>query len=371
MTDLSSQLAARGVTRRDFVALCGAMAATLGPAVTSAPAVAAALERASRLKPAVWINLGSCTGCTESLAQSANPDVASVVLDLLSLDYAETLSAAAGSQAEETLSRTIDAGGYIVLVEGSVMTAQGGNTLRIGGRPATALLEEVCARADAVIAVGSCAFDGGWVKADPNPGGATGVAHALPGVRERLVNLPTCPVNPRVVLSVVVSHLLLGRMPVLDAERRPAGEFGTTVHDGCPRRGHFSNGEFVEKFGSVEERSGWCLYKLGCKGPTTLAACPSTRWNREVSWCVEAGSPCIGCAAPDWVDANAPFLRPTDAVRPGIGGMKPENIGTLAAAGAAAAFAAWGVVETARGRLEEGSDSDTTDKSATGTEGDA
>jgi hydrogenase small subunit len=354
VSELALHLSARGVSRRDFIAYCGVLSASLGLGALAAPRVAAALEQAARLKPAVWLNLGSCTGCTESVAQADTPDIADIVLSIISLDYAETLAAAAGMQAESALARTVSARGHIVIVEGSVMTGEQGNTLRIGGRPGTEILETVCADAELIIAVGSCAFDGGWVKAAPDPAGAKGVLDHMPAVRSRLVNLPTCPVNPEWVVGVLVRYLLEGTLPPLDDRRRPTGLFSQTIHDNCPRRGHFANGEFVERFGGLEERLGWCLYKVGCKGPTTGAACPLTRWNRRVSWCVESGSPCIGCASPEWVDANTPFLARTGAVTPGIGGIKPENVAQIVAAGAAGAFAAWGVAETARGRLHDG-----------------
>jgi hydrogenase small subunit len=352
VSDLSDRLAVRGVTRRDFLAFCGSLAVLVGLGEAAAPDVAHALS-GSRLPTVVWLNLGSCTGCTESLAQTDSPDIASVVLDVLSLDYAETLMAAAGSPAGQALKNAIAKGGHIVIVEGAVMTGQGGNVLRIAGRTGTELLREVCEQARSVIAVGSCAVDGGWVKARPNPAGAKGVLDELPDLRERLINIPTCPVNPEWIVATLVSLLMLGRFPALDDRRRPVLMFGQTIHDLCPRRGHFSNGEFVERFGYPEERFGWCLYKMGCKGPTTFTNCPTVRWNRRASWCVESGSPCIGCGSPNWVDANAPFRLPTDAVRPGVLGVKPESIAQIVAAGAAGAFAVWGVVETARGRMRD------------------
>jgi hydrogenase small subunit len=174
-------------------------------------------------------------------------------------------------------------------------------------------------------------------------------------------------VNPDWIVAVVVDVLLLEKVPDLDDKGRPKLIFGSTIHDNCPRRGHFENGEFVEKFGSLEEKKQWCLYKVGCKGPDTFTNCPSVRWNRKASWCVESGSPCIGCgnvdpkaAGGNWVDTCAPFLRRSKAVGTGIGGsgLKPETIATVLAAGAAGAFALYGVAETARGRLKEPGGSD-------------
>ena len=362
MQGLDARLSLAGVSRREFLAFCGAAATALGLGISGAPAVADALQRGARLTPAIWLNLGSCTGCTESLAQSGTPDIATIVLDMLSLDYMETLGAAAGTQAESALDDTLRRGGHLAIVEGAVMTGEAGNTLRIAGTTGDALLERVCRDAALVIAVGSCAVDGGWVRARPNPAGATGVLQHLPQLEPRLVNLPTCPVNPEWIVAVLSGHLLGLPLPPLDDLRRPLTFFGQTIHDNCPRRGHFANGEFVERFGSLEESLGWCLYDMGCKGPVTRTDCPRVRWNRGVSWCVESGSPCIGCGSPDWVDAGAPFLSRTNAVRPGIAGLRPEVAGEVVAAGAAGAFAIWGVVETARGRLRDTTDSGETDR---------
>ncbi len=144
-----------------------------------------------------------------------------------------------------------------------------------------------------------------------------------------MVNLPTCPVNPEWIVAMVVQLLLvadrdpatfLAKTPMVTRTVDdkvtnakvdllfPEGIFGQTIHDNCPRRGHFENGEFVTKLGSAEEAKGYCLYKVGCKGPQTYTNCPIVRWNSRASWCVESGAPCIGCGGLNWVDNNAPFL---------------------------------------------------------------
>ena len=328
----------RGVTRRDFIKLCGGVAVALGLSSTMVPKIARAIEEnvigktTGKLAPAVWLELASCTGCTESFAQVDTPDVATVVLELISLNYAETLSAGAGHSLEAAKDQTIAAGGHIVLIEGAVMEGWDGNALRIGWDGSSSTFEDAKGTnivlravkgAAAVIATGSCAVDGGWQAGYPNPGGATGVQLFLNNAKDKglidtippIINLPSCPVNPEHVVAVVVSVLLLGTLPELDKYNRPSLMFGQLIHDNCPRRGHFENGEFVYHFGSVEERNGFCLYALGCKGPQTKANCPVVRWNRRVSWCVEAGAPCAGCAVADptrpgfnWVDLNTPFL---------------------------------------------------------------
>jgi len=367
--EFTELLAARGVSRRDFLKYCGSVAALLGMSEMYAPQIAAAV---GKLQPALWMAHGLCTGCTESMAQVDNPDVPTVVLDLLSVNYWETVMAAAGDQAEANVAATVAAGGYVLIVEGSVMLGENGNVLRIGGKPGIDELKTVAAKAAAVIAVGSCAVDGGWVAGSPNIANATGVSKFLKdsGINVPVINLPTCPVNPEWVVAMLVDVLLMGELAdgsilkKLDDKGRPKLIFGSTIHDNCPRRGHFENGEFVV-FGSAtqaaDEAAGFCLYQMGCKGPTTQTNCPLVRWNHRASWCVESGSPCIGCgnANPitggpgNWFDASAPFLtRHADVRLPGIGGVQPSTIGAVVGGVAAVGLVAHGLGSAAKGRVK-------------------
>ena len=363
---LYDYLALRGVTRRDFMKFCGSVAALLGLSETYAPTIAQAVESsAGGLTPAIWMGFGLCTGCTESIAQVDTPDVATIVLDLLSMNYNETLMAVSGDAAEESRAATIDAGGYLLICEGAVMKGEDGNTFRLAGRTGLEALEEAAQGADAVVSVGSCAVDGGWVQSDPwSKDHATGVLEYLGevGIDTPVVNLPTCPVNPEWVVAIIVDVLLLGKLEdgsildTLDEFNRPGFIFCQTIHDNCPRRGHFENNEFVEEFGSAEEAEGFCLYKMGCKGPTTKTNCPIVRWNRRASWCVESGSPCIGCGSLNWVDNNAPFLSRMADV-----GAKfdPETVGMVAGGVALAGLVIHGIAQTATGRMGTGAPEET------------
>jgi hydrogenase small subunit len=321
----------RGVTRRRFLEFCGAIAVSLGLSEAMIPSVHEALAESvigkaeGKLTPVIWLELASCTGCTEALASAETPDVATIVLDLLSLNYAETLSAGAGFSLEEAKEQTIEAGGYIVVIEGALMEGWNGNALKIANEKAIDIVRHAASNAAAIVCAGSCAVDGGWQAAVPNPGGATGVQAFLtrskadgtfPHDIPPIINVPTCPANPEHIVAVLVDELLLGTHPKLNSLNMPSLMFDEYIHDNCPRRGHFENGEFVYQFGSEEEKKGYCLYPMGCKGPQTKANCPIVRWNRRVSWCVEAGAPCAGCANANptkegynWVDLNTPFLK--------------------------------------------------------------
>ncbi len=363
----AEQLAARGVTRRDFVKFCGSIAAMLGLSEAMVPTIAGAVETAfgDKLYPAVWVNGGACTGCTESMAQSTYPDVAQVVLDILSMNYMETVMMAMGDDAEKALYDTVEqnAGKAIMIYEGSVMQGWEGNALIIRGEPSLKVLDDLAPKVAAIIAVGSCAVDGGWVKAGPNTSDATGVSMylAAKGIATPVINLPTCPVNPEWIVAMVIDVLLLGELESgailgkLDAQGRPKLIFGQTIHDNCPRRGHFENGEFVYQFGSPEEAKGYCLYPMGCKGPQTQTNCPIVRWNDRTSWCVESGSPCIGCGSFNWVDNGAPFLGRMRKVAigsgPQTGGFEPGLIGAAAGGVVAAALGVHAIGMAATGRL--------------------
>ena len=106
-------------------------------------AVAQAFEKKPR-PPVVWLHFQECTCCSESFIRSSHPIVADVLLDLISLDYTETLQAAAGFQAEKCLHDTIknDAGKYILLVEGSVPVKGDGVYCTHRGQTAEDILQE-------------------------------------------------------------------------------------------------------------------------------------------------------------------------------------------------------------------------------------
>jgi len=366
----SDQLESRGVSRRDFLKFCGSVAAMLGLSEAMVPQIASAVEAAaaSKLYPAVWLDGGLCTGCTESTAQSTNPDVAGIVLDILSMNYMETIMYATGDSAEAALKDTVEKekGKFIMVYEGAVMTGFDGNALRVAGKPSLEQIKEVAPYAAAIIAVGSCAVDGGWVKANPNVAGAMGISEYLvqEGIKTPVINLPTCPVNPEWIVAMVIDVLLLGKLESgqilkeLDEFGRPKLIFGQTIHDNCPRRGHFENGEFVYKFGSTEEAKGYCLYAVGCKGPQTYTNCPIVRWNNQTSWCVESGSPCIGCGGFNWVDEHAPFLNRYRQIGIGMGpqtgGFSPTTIGAVAGGAVVGALVVHGLGMKAAGRIGAG-----------------
>lgn len=281
--------------RRDFVKLVTAALAGIG---LSSSLAAKVVEAATLgLKPSViWLHFQECTGCTESLLRTNHPGLAELILDLISLDYHETLSAAAGYQIEKSLHDTMRdfKGKYVLVVEGAIPEKDGGIYCKIGGRTAIDILNETAEHAGAIIALGSCASFGGLPAAGPNPTGATGAPNILKG--KTVVTIPGCPSNPYNFLGVVLQYATLGTLPALDAKGRPLFAYARTIHEDCPRRAHFDAGRFAEQFGDENHRQGYCLYQLGCKGPATHANCSIQHFGDEVgAWPIGIGHPCVGC----------------------------------------------------------------------------
>ena len=172
--------------------------------------VASAFEK--KEKPAVvWMHFQECTCCSESFIRASHPIVVDALLDVLSLNYTETLMAASGFQAEKSLNDTIknNKGKYIVLVEGAVPTNDGGVYCMIGGKTAESILQDVAKDAAAVVAWGSCASNGCVQAAKPNPTGATPI-HKL--VDKPVINVPGCPPIADVMMGVVTHLLVLGQI---------------------------------------------------------------------------------------------------------------------------------------------------------------
>jgi len=297
---IAEHLEACGVSRRSFIQLCGMLMATapVGLALTgksSALQMAAAIGKTKR-PSVIWLHFQDCTGCTETLLRTSAPDVAHLILDVISLDYHETLMAASGAQAEAALRSTMaeNAGKYVLVVEGAIPVKDDGVYMQMGGRPAVQVVREVAAQAAAVIAIGSCASWGGVPSADPNPTGAVGVDSVVSG--KPIVNLPGCPPNPYNLLAVVLEYVTMGKLPELDEYSRPKFAYDRVIHENCPRRAHFDAGRFATAFGDEGHRKGWCLYKLGCKGPVTHAACATRHFNEIPGvWPIGIGAPCLGC----------------------------------------------------------------------------
>jgi hydrogenase small subunit len=321
------------------------MAAALALPETAGAQIAQAIQRTA--KPVlIWLEFQDCAGNTESFLRASRPSAAEVILDILSLDYHETIMAAGGRQSRENRDRAVNeqAGKYIAVVEGSIPTGAKGAYCTIGGESALDIARKVCGNAAGTIAIGTCASFGGIPAAAPNPTGALGVADAVPGVKN-LINLSACPANVENLTALLVYYLTYKRWPELDHLRRPLFAYGKSIHDGCERRAHYDAGQYVEAWGDEGHRAGHCLYKMGCKGPATFQNCPHVKWNGGTNWPIGCGHPCIGCAEPNFWDTMTPFYQHLTGV-PGFGAASDlDKIGFYATVGVGAAFAGHGLIQ--------------------------
>ena len=344
---IQEHLQKSGVSRRDFMKLCSALMITApaGLALTknaSAAQIAKTIAKARR-PSVIWLHFQDCTGCTETLLRTSAPDAAHLILDVISLDYHETLMAASGYQAEAALKKAMEenAGKYVLVCEGSIPTNKDGLFLELGGKPGIKLLKEAASNAAAIIAIGSCASWGGVPSADPNPTGAMGVDSII--TDKPIVNLPGCPPNPYNLLAVVLEYVTMGKLPALDELHRPKFAYDRVIHDNCPRRAHFDAGRFATSFGDEGHRKGWCLYKLGCKGPVTHAACATRHFNEVPGvWPIGIGAPCVGCTEKEVLWRVATFqtvpvhATPPDTYPPIYAGAGSIRTGAAALVGAIA-----------------------------------
>ena len=162
-------LRARGVSRRGFMKFCSTTASLMAMSPAFVPKIAAALEKAKR-PSVIWLPFQECTGCTESLTRSHAPTLEGLLFDAISLDYQETVMAAAGHQAEQARNKAMkdNWGEYILAVDGSIPLANKGYST-IGGMSNVDILKQVARGAKAIVCIGSCSAFGGLPKAAPNP----------------------------------------------------------------------------------------------------------------------------------------------------------------------------------------------------------
>ncbi len=305
--DLMSE---NGISRRDFMKWAAGMTAMLSLPASFSPLIAEAAEVSDRL-PVVWLHMAECTGCSESLLRTDAPTIDSLIFDYISLEYHETIMAAAGWQAEHNLEEAIKkySGKYILMVEGGIPAGSSDFYLTIGGHGNTGASNAKLAadNAAAIFAIGSCSSFGGIQAAYPNPTNAKPLSKIT---NKPVINVPGCPPSEKNIIGNVLHYILFGTLPALDAYNRPKWAYGLRIHDLCERRGHFDAGEFVQKFGDEGAKQGYCLYKVGCKGPYTFNNCSRERFNQHTSWPIQAGHGCIGCSEPDFWDAMGPFEEP-------------------------------------------------------------
>lgn len=348
-SSVGEMLERHGVSRRTFIKYCTAMASMLALPPLAGRVMAEQLRAAPR-PSVIYLSFQECTGCLESLTRSFSPSIESLIFDVISLDYDDTLMAAAGLQAEAARDKAMkdNYGKYVLVIDGSVPTGANGAYCTIGGKSAVDILTEAAKGAAAIICVGTCSAFGGIPFADPNPTEAWPVSDIIGD--KPIVNVSGCPPIPEVITGTLLQFVSTGQVPDLDEHRRPKVFFGNTIHDRCYRRPFYDQGKFAKSFDDEGARNGWCLFELGCKGPTTYNACATVKWNGGTSFPIESGHPCLGCSEPDFWDKGS-FYSALSAPRWGKAGEVSTH-GVLEVAGVAvAAGAVLGAASAGLGRM--------------------
>ncbi|CAM3676829.1 hydrogenase small subunit [Mesobacillus zeae] len=241
--------------------------------------------------PVIWVSALECTGCKEALIRSAEPTASELLLDFISLEYSELFSVASGDRIESHKQTIFEKykGKYVLVIEGSVP----GNSefLMIAGKSVRDEIQEAAMHAKAVIAVGSCSAWGGLPAASPNPTDSEDISALIPEVVP-LALVPGCPPVPEAITGTLLYIHFHGELPELDKKLRPKMFYNTTVHMACHRKPFFDQKLFAESFDDEGAKKGYCLFKLGCKGPTAFNACESLGIDR----CIQAGIPCMACS---------------------------------------------------------------------------
>lgn len=335
---IGALLASRGLSRRAVLKYTSYLASIMALSPMASKAMAEALGKARR-QSVIWLSFQECTGCTESLTRSFSPTLEDMIFNLISLDYHETLQAVSGAAAEEARLAAMreNKGKYLVVVDGSVSTKDGGVYSTNAGKTNLEVLKETARDAFAVISVGTCAAFGGIPHARPNPTGAVPVSDIV--TDKPVINISGCPPIAEAMAGTIAYLLAFNKLPDLDHLNRPKAFFGDSIHDRCYRRPFYDKGLFARSFDDEGARKGWCLYEVGCKGPVTYNACATLKWNGGVSFPIQSGHGCLGCSEPNFWDKGG-FYRPLSATTADDVAIVAGAAAAGAAVGAASAWLA-------------------------------
>jgi hydrogenase small subunit len=264
----------------------------------------------------IWIAGASCDGCTMAMLGATEPGLEDLLLGRVPDTPPVTLvhpvlALESGEAYRAYLERACsgELGPFVLVLEGSVLDesrAGQGSFSRLGvqdEQPLTtaAWIDRLAPRAEAVVAIGSCATWGGIPASAGSPTGAMGLEaylgrhfHSRAGLP--IVNVPGCaPAGDAFIETLVYIFLHLAHLvPLeLDEERRPRWLYNEATHVRPPRADYLPP--------QVYDAAG---------RPTVGCPVPSQGWMRGIGGCGRVGGACIGCTARDFTDRYLPLARP-------------------------------------------------------------
>lgn len=274
------------------------------------------IEKYLSLKPQtslIWLSLSECTGCTESFLRNESPGIESILLDFMRLDYHDVVMADSGFAAKTTLEEVVKKGNYLLVIEGGICDGFGENysTFGAGALSGKKEVDHLANHAEMIFGVGTCAAFGGVQAAHPNPSNAVGMDALLDErISSRYISITGCPPSDINIVMNLMYVITFGVRPELDSSYRPLWGYGKTVHDSCERKAKFESGDFVQNFQDETNKAGYCLYKVGCKGPYAFNNCGKIKFNGKISWPIQAGHGCIACSEANFWDEFGVYEEP-------------------------------------------------------------
>ncbi len=272
----------------------------------------------------LWLQAAACGGDSMSLLGLENPNLVELLANQqITLLWHPSLSPERPGQLRTIIDSVLADDQHLDLlcIEGAIANGPEGTGRAdlLGSRPKRAVIGELCARADFVLAMGTCASYGGIPAAPPNPMDVTGLQwrNKEPGglldpewlSRGGLpvINVAGCPAHPLNMVQSMINLLVQGAEMVLDEWNRPQDSYNTMVHQGCTRNEYHEYDMEETDFGG----RGCLFFNLGCQGPKTIGSCNSSLWNNQKSK-PRAGVPCFGCTSPSF-PGNKDFFK-TDKI---------------------------------------------------------
>ena|SRR6266850_1901366 len=272
-------------------------------------------EEPSERLHVIWLGGAGCDGCTMAALGAAEPSLEDLLLARVPHSPSVTLihpafALESGDAYRAQLEAGIrgELGPFVLVLEGSVLNetlAGEGSFSRMGtagDQPITIArwVDRLAPRAEAVVAIGSCATWGGVPAAAGSTTGAMGLEDHLGRdfvARSGLpiVNVPGCAPSGDAFLEVLMSVFLHIRRlaPLeLDDQRRPRWLYHDSAHPVPPRAAYLPAH----------------VYEI--HRPTVGCPVPDRGWMKGIGGCARVGGACIGCTDRDFTDRHLALARP-------------------------------------------------------------
>jgi uptake hydrogenase small subunit len=244
----------------------------------------------------VWFQAITCNGNTHSLL-SANASRLELLFDSFNLIYHPSLTIEKTLDDILTQNEKID----FLLIEGAISSNE--KFFSISNDSTFNLLNKLASKSKHIIAVGSCASNGGIHAKFTQNDDICGIndsinEQTINKLEHSIINLTGCPVHPEWILQTLFTLKNYGKMQ-LDEQKRPKELYSTLAHHGCTRNEYFE----WKVEGAFGEKEGCLFYDQGCRGPMTHSSCNKILWN-DISSKTRVGMPCIGCTESDFPREN-------------------------------------------------------------------